>query len=376
MEALKIRENIYWVGAIDRDVRIFHGYETPKGTTYNAYLVLDEQITLIDTVKAAFTGEMISRIESVVPLDKIDNIISNHVEPDHSGALPIMAEKCPNAKIYTSPNGDKALKAYYKGLRGRELNIVKTGEGIRTGKYGFRFVLMPMVHWPDSMATYLEEEKILFPNDAFGQHIASDQRYDFQLGRELFFERSADYYGNIVLPFGPQVSRVLGDISGLEIGLICPSHGVMLKDFIGEAAEKYAFWAGGGIDEGKAVIVYDSMWGATAKMAEKIACEYREKGVQCLLFNLGKQHFSTVMGHALEAKYIFVGSSTLNRGVMPTVAAFLCYLKGLGPKGAGRVGMAFGAYGWSGESVGIVEDALSGMGYQIMPSQKLMWWPE
>jgi flavorubredoxin len=374
MEAVKIKENIYWVGAIDYDVRIFHGYETPQGTTYNAYLILDEQVTLIDTVKAPFTNEMIKRIESVIPLDKIDNLISNHVEPDHSGALSELALRCLNAKIYTSPNGQKGLKAYYRALQGRPMEVVKTGDSISTGSYSLQFVLMPMVHWPDSMATYLVEEKVLFSNDAFGQHLACPERYDDEIGLERLLERAGDYYANIVLPFGIQVNKLIGDISGLTFEMICPSHGVILRQYIAEVAEKYAFWAGDGVQEDKAVIAYDTMWGATRLMAEKIAAELKEEGIKAELLNLGRMHVSEAMKHTLEAKYIFIGSSTLNRGVMHTVAAFLSYLKGLNPKK--RIGMAFGAYGWSGESVGIIEEALTSMGYEMRPARKAQWWVE
>ncbi len=374
MKATKLRENIYWVGAIDRDIRIFHGYATPYGTTYNAYLILDEQVTLIDTVKAPFTQEMLERIRDVVPLEKIDNIISNHVEPDHSGGLPALAELCPNAKIFTSPSGDKGLRAYYHTLRERQLNIVKTGDTLCTGKYTFKFVLMPMVHWPDSMATFLQDENILFSNDAFGQHIATDERFDYEIGLERLLERAADYYGNIVLPFGMQVNKLLGEVSGLTFEMICPSHGVILRDNIADAVEKYAYWAGGQMKDDRAVVVYDTMWGATGRMAAKIASGLEADGIKTELICLGRQHYSTAMGPILEAKYVFVGSPTLNRSMMPTVAAFMCYMKGLNPKS--RVGMAFGAYGWSGESTQQIEEIMKGMGWETKPQRKLLWWPE
>ncbi len=278
MSAVKIKENIYWVGAIDRKVRSFHGYLTPYGSTYNSYLVLDDKISLIDTVKVPFTEELIDNIKEIIDPEKIDYLIVNHVEPDHSGALPKLVSLCKNAQIVTSPNGKKGLNAYYGDLG--EMRTVKTGETLTTGKYSFSFVLMPMVHWPDSMSTYLCEEQILFSNDAFGQHIASDERFDDEIGLDRLLERAQDYYANIVLPFGAQVQKLLSDVSTLPgISVICPSHGVVLRSFIGEMAEKYSYWSAGKSDDKKAVIVFDTMWGATRQIARNIAAEYAAKGI-------------------------------------------------------------------------------------------------
>lgn len=370
MSAVKIKENIYWVGAIDREVRSFHGYLTPYGSTYNAYLVLDDKITLIDTVKAPFTEELIDNIKEIIDPEKIDCLIVNHVEPDHSGALPKLVSLCKNAQIVTSPNGKKGLNAYYGDLG--EMRTVKTGETLTTGKYTFRFVLMPMVHWPDSMSTYLNEEQILFSNDAFGQHIASDARFDDEIGVERLLERAQDYYANIVLPFGSQVQKLIADVSALPgLSVICPSHGVVLRSFIGEMAEKYADWSAAKCDEKKAVIVFDSMWGATRQIARNIAEEYAAKGIACELLDMDKTHVSTAMAALLDAKYICVGSPTLNRNVMPTIAAFLTYMRGLNPKN--RAGRAFGAYGWSGESVGQIEEVLKALSFELEPAIKVLW---
>lgn len=371
MQCVKIRENVYWVGAVDEKVRMFHGYQTPYGTSYNAFLVLDEKITLIDTVKAPFTQTFWDTIAQVVPPEKIDIVITNHVEPDHSGALPYVAQQCPNAEIYISPNGEKGVKAYYASLQDRPMHVVSTGDTLCTGAYTFEFLLMPMVHWPDSMATYLREEKILFSNDAFGQHIAGKERFDDELSYDNLLERVSDYYANIILPFGKQVQKVLASVAGLEIEIICPSHGVLLRSFIPEILERYAAWSKGTFCENKAVIVYDSMWGSTEEMAQRLEQELQAQGKDTVIFSLSQQHHSQVMGDILEANYICVGSSTLNRTMLPTVAAFLCYLKGLNPQN--RIGMAFGAYGWSGESVAQVEDVLSGMGYELLPAQKVKW---
>lgn len=372
MAAVKITDNVYWVGAIDWNVRVFHGYKVPYGTTYNAYLVLDEKVTLIDTVKAQFYDEMLKNISEIIAPEKIDILISNHVEPDHSGALPEIAGICRGAQIYSTQNGEKGLKAYY-GELGNGFHIVKKGDGLCTGRYNFEFVPMPMVHWPDSMSTYLREEKILFSNDAFGQHIASNERFDDELGLMRMTERAADYYANIVLPFGAPVKKLLDDVSRFEFSYICPSHGAVLRSFIGEMSSKYAFWADGGFYNDRAVIVFDTMWESTRMMAESIDLEFRKKGVETAVFDLRKRHISEALCACLEAKYICVGSPTLNRNMMPSVAGFLCYLRGLAPKE--RTGLAFGSYGWSGESVAHIEAALSELKYEMLPAGKAVYRP-
>ena len=370
---IKIRDNIYAVGARDPQVRIFHGYATPYGATYTAYLVHDDQSdkwVLIDNVKALFTEEFIRNIEEVIPVERIDYVIQNHIEPDHSGSCPAIFGRIPNAPIYCTAGAQKGLKAYYK----QDFNCqpVKLGDTLNTGKYTFHFVPAPMVHWPDSMLTYLAEEKILFSNDAFGQHICPDNAfYDDELGYDRLMERAGDYYANIVLPFGTQVQGLLKQAAKLDIELVCPSHGVMLRKYIGEMVGAYDRWSQNQVQEDKVVIVYDSMWGSTAEMAEQIRADFANAGKQVSVHCLKDEHYSHVMGDVLEAKFIFVGSSTLNNNMMPTVSAFLTYMRGLKPKD--RVGMAFGSYGWSGESVKQVEDVLGGLGWTVLPLRKQLY---
>ena len=369
MSSYKIKDNIYAVGAVDWNIRIFHGYEVPVGATYNAYLVIDDKITLIDSVKEPFNAELIANISEIIDPKKIDYIISNHTEPDHSGSLPYLSELLPETKIFCTAAANKELKAIY----GRDFNtvVVKPGETLNTGKYTFRFVPMPMVHWPDSMTTYLEEEKILFSNDAFGQHIASNEKFDDELGREVFFERAGDYYANIVLPFGKQVLKLLADVSALDVKLICPSHGVMLRSYINEAVQKYTEWANDVVDEKKAVVVYDSMWGATERHAKKIAERWRAEGMSVELISLKDKHHSYAMARLLDAKYIAVGSPTLNRNMLPSVAAFTTYMRGLRPQK--RVGLAFGIYGWSGEAADQIQTVLEELKFEILPKEKFNW---
>lgn len=367
---MKIKENIFSVGVVDAEVRIFHGYETPMGTTYNAYLIIDEKVTLIDFVKAPFAKQLLENIKGVLGDRDIDYIICNHVEPDHSGALPAVVAQYPKAIIYGTAQCQKGLKAYYPNVS-FPFCVVKKGDSLTTGQYTFHFIPMPMVHWPDSMATYLDKEQILFSNDAFGQHIATDKLYDVTIGLETFLERAGDYYANIVLPFDVPVSKVLESAVSIDIKMICPSHGVIVTDFVQNIIDKYFFWSQAKTQDKKMVIVFDTMWGTTKKMAENLYDEYTKKGFDVEMVHLGQRHYSYAMAKLLEAKYIFVGSSTLNNQMLPTVSAFLTYMKGLKPKK--RIGKAFGSYGWSGESIVHVHDALSSCGFEMLDPIKVMW---
>ena len=369
MAAVKISDNIYWVGAVDFDIREFHGYETPHGTTYNAYLVLDEKITLIDTVKSKFSDVLLKNISEIIDPSKIDYVISNHVEPDHSGSLMNIMAIAPNASLYTTPLGEKGLRAYYH----QEWNfkVVKTSDTITTGQYTFEVIQTPMVHWPDNMMVYLKEKEVLFSNDAFGQHYASNERYDYEVGESLVLDRAKDYYANIVLPYGTQVIKAFNDLEGKNLSMICPSHGLVLKNTINEILSKYSDWANNKVNDQQAVIVYDTMWGATKDMAHEIAKDFESKGIHPQIYYLKENHISQVMNALMEAKYICVGSSTLNKQMLPNVAAFLTYMKGLAPKN--RTGLAFGSYGWSGESIKYVNETLESCKFEMMDPIKRIY---
>jgi len=337
---VKIKPDVYWVGGIDWNLRNFHGYATQRGSTYNAYLILDEKVTLIDTVKHYLVDEMLERISKIIDPAKIDIIISNHVEMDHSGGLPRMMEICPKASIYCSPKGEEGLKAHYHD--NWNIKIVKTGDSVSLGKRTLQFVTTPMVHWPDNMVSYCPEEKILFSNDGFGQHLASEERFNDELPNEVVFEEAKKYYANIVLPYGSMVQKELVAAAGLDIQLIAPSHGVIWRSHIKDIVESYGKWSTNEVEE-KAIIIYDTMWESTGKIAHSILKAFKAKGIESELMDLKEAHISDVMTKLMDAKYICVGSPTLNNNVMPTVAAFLTYLKGLAPKG--RTGLAFGSYG-------------------------------
>ena len=370
MKPLEIKKNIYWVGAIDWDLRNFHGYLTQRGSTYNAYLIIDDKITLVDTVKHYMFDEMLERIKGVVDPSKIDVIVSNHVEMDHSGCLPKLLELCPKATVITSPNGEKGLRQHY----GKDWNfkVVNTGDTISLGKRSLKFVLTQMVHWPDSMATYIPEEKLLLPNDAFGQHVASTQRFDDDLGWDIAREEAAKYYANIVLPFGAQVAKALDAVSQLEIDMIAPSHGIIWRSHLKYILPLYKKWANNDCDI-KAVIVFDSMWDSTRKIAHAIRDAFEAKDIPARPMDLKTHHISDVMTELLGSKYICVGSPTLNNGMLPTMAAFLTYMKGLAPKK--RVGLAFGSYGWGGQSIPQIEEILKACGFETLENVKVQYVP-
>ena len=371
MKAIEMKKGIYWVGAIDWDLRNFHGYLTQRGSTYNAYLIIDEKVTLIDTVKQYKKDEMLQRIRSVIDPSKIDYVISNHVEMDHSGALPAVMDIVPEATLVTSPNGEKGLKRHYK--KDWNFKVIQSGETLNIGKNNLQFVLTPMVHWPDNMLTYLPEEKILFSNDAFGQHLATNERFDDEYPVDVVFQEAEKYYANIVLPYGNQVNKALEAAAGLDIGMIAPSHGIIWRKHISEIFSRYKKWAANETEK-KAVIIYDTMWGSTLQMAETVMDCFDEAGYRTKLCNLQHHHISDVITDIIDAEYICIGSPTLNNNILPTVASFMCYLKGLAPKG--RKAIAFGSYGWGGQSVGILSGMLEEMKMEVAESHRIQYIPE
>lgn len=362
MKKIEIKPGIYYVGAVDWDVRSFHGYSTNRGATYNAYLIVDEKIALVDTVKAPFAGELIERIKEIVDPEQIDYVISNHVEMDHSGGIPEIMKVATNAKIVTSaPSGLKGLQAHYGS--DYEYVAVKAGESFSLGKRSLVFVTTPMLHWPDNMVTYCPEEKLLFSNDAFGQHFSSNLIFDDQVNLTEVMQEAKKYYANILMPYGMQATKALEIVKGLDIDMIAPSHGVLWRSNIDMILTAYESWATGQEKE-EAVVVYDSMWKSTEKMARAVVEGFAIKGIPAKLFDLKVNHISDIMTEVLTAKYIAVGSSTLNSNMLPTVASFLCYMRGLAPKG--KKGFAFGSYGWGGQGIMQVNEELDKMKIALM----------
>lgn len=371
MQPVKLKAGIYWVGGIDWDIRNFHGYLTQRGSTYNAYLIIDEKVTLIDTVKHYLYDEMIERISKIVDPAKIDYIVSNHVEMDHSGGLPKLMAVAKNATLFTSPKGASGLKAHYH--QDWNFKVVKSGDSLNIGKRNLAFVHTPMAHWPDSMVTYLPEDKILFSNDALGQHLATSERFDDQVPLGITMLEAKKYYANILMLFDRPVAGALKAIGGLEIEMIAPSHGLIWRTHISEIVQAYQKWSANETIE-KAVIVYDSMWGSTAKIAAAIQAAFENKGISVKMICLTANHISDVMTEVIDAKYLCIGSPTLNNNMMPTVASFLTYLKGLAPKN--RTGLAFGSYGWSGQSIGLVETMLKDTKMVILEKIKVQYVPD
>ncbi len=364
LHAVKVKPDVYWVGGIDWNERNFHGYTTDRGSTYNAYLIMDEHPTLIDTCKPGFASELIERIGEVVDPARIEYVVANHVEQDHSGAVPAICELAPNARIVTSdPYGISGLTAHYGE---RDYLPVKTGDTLCIGKRTLAFTHTLMVHWPDNMVTYSDVDRILFSNDAFGQHFASSHHFDDEVGLPEVLAQAKKYYANIVMPYSRHVVRALGALEGLDIDMVAPSHGVIWRSHVGEIMETYRRWSSLAPDE-YAIVVYDSMWHTTEDMAREIVEAFIERDVPTRLFDLKVDHISDIMTEVLSAKYVAVGSPTLNNGMMPTVAAFLCYLKGLSPKTGweGRVGIPFGSYGWGTNGPDEVAAVLEACGFDL-----------
>lgn len=360
MEKNEIKKGIYWVGAIDWDIRNFHGYLTQRGTTYNSYLIVDEKIVLVDTVKKTFFGEMLDNISKVLDPAKIDYILSNHVEMDHSGAIEDMLEIAPNAKIITSVQGKRGLKKHFR--KDWHFMVVKSGDTLNIGSRELHFVHTPMVHWPDSMVTYIGEDKLLLPNDAFGQHIASPERFDDEMEWGILKEEAAKYYANIVMPYSKQVNRALDALSGLDIDMIAPSHGIIWRGSIPRILAQYSKWANNETEK-KALVVYDSMWGSTKKIALALKEGMSAAGLKVTLRNLQTNHISDILKDILTSRFILLGSPTLNNGYMPSMGGLLTYLEGLAPKK--RIGMAFGSYGWGGQAVGKLEKFMVNMEWDL-----------
>ncbi|MBE6468786.1 MAG: FprA family A-type flavoprotein [Coriobacteriaceae bacterium] len=343
LNAIEISPDIWWVGGIDWNERSFHGYSTERGITYNAYLIMDEKVTLIDTAKATFSDEFMQRISQVVDPSKIEVIVANHVEMDHSGSIPVILKHAPNAKIYASgPAGVNELRAHF----GIEVEGVKTGDTLSIGKRTLSFVQTPMVHWPDNMVTYCPEDKILFSNDCFGQHFATTKRFDDEVDRCELFRQAKKYYANIVLPYGPQAQNALKAVKGLDIKMIATSHGIIWRSYIKEIIEKYDAWSTYQVEE-KAVVAFDSMWHSTELMAREITDAFIAEGIPATLFDIKATHVSDMILEMMDARYVAVGSPTLNSNMLPTVAGFLAYMRGLMPRNPQRIGLAFGSYGWA-----------------------------
>ena len=371
---VELANGVYWVGAIDWNGRDFHGFTTPGGTTYNSYLVVGEKTALIDTVKASFSGEMINRISQIIDVSKLDYVVVNHMEPDHSGSLAEL-KKLTSAKILIARRGVDILNGYFRdsGSETWDLEIVKTGDQLDLGGKTLMFLEATMLHWPDSMQTFLKEDRILFSNEGFGQHIASSKRYDFEIGDVI--PDAAEYYANILMPFHLPLIRYLGVLEELEVEplQIAPSHGIIWKRDIKKILEAYRSWANGEVKE-KVLVLYDTMWGSTEIMAREIAEAIRAAGVEVKLLHIRKNTRNHIMKEMLDAAAFAIGSPTLNNGLFPTIGDFLIYLKGLRPQK--KKAAAFGSYGWGGGAVKAIEQELKSTGIELLePGMQVRYRP-
>jgi len=376
--SFKIKNNVFWVGKTDWELRKFHGdeYSTHRGSTYNAYLIKEEKVVLVETVWAPYSEEFVANLAKEIDLKKIDYVIANHAEIDHSGALPELMQQIPDTPIYCTKNGVKSLKGHYH--QDWNFNIVKTGDRLSLGKKELIFIEAPMLHWPDTMFCYLTEDEILFSNDAFGQHYATEYMFNDLVDQAELLHECLKYYANILTPFSPLVIKKIKEVLSfnLPLDLICTSHGVIWRENPVQIVEKYLEWANN-YQENQITIIYDTMWNGTRMMAEKIVSGIKDadQEVNVKLFNLAKTDKNDVISEVFKSKAILVGSPTINRGILVSVAGILEEIKGL--KFKNKKAAAFGCYGWSGESVKIISGVLEESGFNVIDEGlKVMWNPD
>ena len=375
MEPLEISKGVYDVGVIDWNIRDFHGYSTDLGTTYNAFLVVDEKIALIDTVREGFAGQLLDNISQIVDPKKIDYVISNHTEMDHSGGLARLMHRIgENKPIYCSKMGGKNLPQHFSAKW--DYRPVTNGEELRLGDRTLTFLETRMIHWPDSMATYLSGNNILFSSDGFGQHYAGPEKFDDQIDEGTVMYHAKKYFANILLLYSTHIQKLLDRLLGLglEFKMICPDHGVIWRTNPGRIVDAYVRWCRQEAEK-KAVVVYDTMWHSTEKMAHAIASGISREGVPAKPLHLRKTHRSEIMTEVFDAKAVVLGSPTLNNQLYPSLADFLCYMRGLKP--LNKIGAAFGSYGWSGEAVKMINTELEAMKFEIIdPGLRIQYVPD
>lgn len=366
MTPVTLKKDIYWVGAVDYNLRNFHHYSrSPLGSTYNAYLVLDDKNVLFDTVSMGHYDELVEHISEIIDPTSIDYIVCNHLEKDHAGCLEKIVELCKPEKIFCSVMGEKSMKSQFN-TEGWPIQVVKDGERLNIGKRNVTFLEARMLHWPDSMFSYLEEDKIAITNDAFGQNVATSRRFVDEYERPLLEQAMKDYYYNIILPFSPLVLKAIDRIEklGLEIDIIAPDHGLIFRtpDDIAHVINLYKEMATQAPKK-FAVIAYETLWGATEQMAYAIGRGLDEVGVPYTLIDMQKNHCSSVMNALADAGALILGSSTRNNMPLVGMIGLMAHVKGLKPKNL--VGAAFGSYGWSGESPKMIHDELVSMGVEV-----------
>ncbi|MBN1393814.1 MAG: MBL fold metallo-hydrolase [Pirellulales bacterium] len=359
---ITLRENIDWVGAVDWNIRDFHSYNTERGTSYNAYLIRDEKTALIDAVKAPFAKELLAKAAALCDLDKVDYVVCNHAELDHAGALPEVLEAMPNATLVCDKKCANELAAHFD-TSGWKIQEVADGDSLSLGRRTLRFFTSPMVHWPESMFTYVPEEKLLFSMDAFGQHYACGLRFDDETDMAVVMQEAKTYYANIGMPYAKPVMQCIEKLSGVEVEMIAPSHGVIWRSHLAEIMSAYKDWAAHRARP-KVLVIYDTMWESTEAMARAIFEGAARPGVEASMIHVRRSNLTKIATEVLDAAAVAVGSPTLNRRMMPMVAATLCYLDGLRP--LGKAAAAFGSYGWGRGGPEDIDKALREMQWDVV----------
>ena len=370
-----IAPNVYWVGAVDWEVRNFHGhtYRTHRGTSFNAYLIVDDKVALVDTVMRGFEDELLRHVAEVVDPARIDYLVANHGELDHSGAIPAILAHAPNATLVCSKRGVDSLGKYHPD--GWKKQVVGTGDTLSLGHKTLAFLEAPMLHWPDSMFTYIPEDRLLLPNDAFGQHLASVHRFADEVDPAVLWDEARKYFGNILVPFSSLILRKVEEVQklGLQIDTIAPSHGLIWRKDALQIVTQYVRWAQGEARP-RAVVAFETMWGSTTEMAYAIVEGLAAAGVEAQLYAVPQEDVTTIVGALLEAKGLVVGSPTRNRRMLMHIAALLDDLIGLRP--VKKIGAAFGSHGWGGGAVPLMEKALQEAGIAVVqPGLAMTWRP-
>ena len=361
----QITKDVFSVGVIDWNMRSFHGntFITKNGVTYNSYLINDNEPALIDVVHKGFEDEFIKNILEIISPEKIKHVILNHLEPDHSGAIEYMAKVLKNAKFYGTAKLKEGLLKYYD--LNIEITVVKTGDKINLGSNTLTFVEVPMVHWPDSMITYCPEKKILFSNDAFGQHIATNKTFTDEIGQDILWQEVTKYYANILWPLGPMIEKSINNLltMNLPIDFVAPSHGLVWRNNINKVIEKYLSWTKNEV-KNKVVVVYETMWGSTQIMAREIVRALTNNNIEVKMFDIAKTDFAEVAYEMLEAKAFVIGSSTHDNEMLAYIAGYMHFLKGMKPKN--RIAVSFGSFGWAGGAVKEIATNLSSFGIEVI----------
>jgi len=375
---LPVKNNIFWVGQVDWDLRKFHGNElsTHRGSSYNSYLVREKKTVLVDTVWQPYARDWADRLAAAIDLKSISAVVANHGEIDHSGGLEELLQRIPGTPVYCSANAVKSLRGHYH--QDWNFQVVKTGDRLSLGSKELVFIEAPMLHWPDSMMCYLTGDAVLFSNDAFGQHYASELLFNDLVDRAELYQEAVKYYANILTPFSPLVTKKIKELLALNLPLeaICPSHGLIWRDNPAQVVEAYLRWADS-YRENQITLVYDTMWDGTRRLAEEIARGLHEAAPQVALklFNAGKSDKNDTITEIFRSKAVLFGSPTINHGILTSLAGLLEEVKGLGFKG--KKAAAFGCYGWSGESVKILNEGLKAAGFEIVDEGfRALWNPD